>query len=281
MSDILIRVLGDELQKNLKQPLVIENKVGGAFNIAARQCAEAAPDGHTICLLPGEPLTYNQFLFKNTGFDPDKGFAPITNLFFITQVMAANAALDAKNLDDLARLSKAKPGTLSFTAPGLSQALFIEKFKADKGADLVRVPFKGGGDAINGMLSNATPILFLGLGNVISFIRAGKAIPYVVDGDKRSPLVPDVPTLKELGYHGDITPSYGALFAPAGTPAAIVTKLHDEIAKILNDPSFRDKHMVQRGLEPVVNTPAELQAYLVKDREASGRVVKASGLQQQ
>lgn len=281
VSDIFIRSLGDQLQKKLKQPFVIENRTGGAFNIAAKACAEAPPDGYTICLLPGEPLTYNQFLFKNVGFDPAKGFAPITNLFFITQVMAASTSLGAKTLDDLAQLSKAKPGTLSYTAPGLSQALFIEKFKETRGADMIRVPFKGGGDAVNGMLSNTTPVLFLGLGNVISFIRSGQARPYVVDGRRRSPLVPDIPTVQDLGYDGDITPSYAALFAPAGTSHDIVMRIYHEVASIVNEPTFKDKHMVQRGLEPVVNTPPELEAYLHKDREASARVVRASGLQQQ
>lgn len=281
VSDILMRAVGEELHKSLKQPIVIENKTGGAFNIAAKACAESSPDGYTICLLPGEPLTYNQFLFKNIGFDPGRAFAPITNLFFITQVMAANSTLDVKNLADLAHLSKQKPGTLSFSAPGLSQALFIEKFKADTGADMVRVPFKGGGDAVSGMLSNTTPILFLGLGNVISFIRAGKATPFVVDGNKRSALVPDTPTLMEAGYRGDITPSYGALFAPAGTPKPVIMKLHSEIVRILNEPTFRSRHMIERGLEPVGNSPEELAAYLIEDRAASERVVKASGLEQQ
>lgn len=119
VADIFMRALAERLTALVKQPFIMENRPGGSFNIATRNCAEATPDGYTICLLPGEPLTYSQFLFKNPGFNAAKDFAPITNLFFITQVVAVNTALGVKDLDQLAKLSKDKPGTLSYTAPSL------------------------------------------------------------------------------------------------------------------------------------------------------------------
>lgn len=281
LSDIFIRALGDELQKRWGQPLVIENRPGGSFNIAAKACIDAPPDGYTVCILPNEPLTYNPYLFKNLGFDPDKGLAAITNLFFITQVLAVNSALKVSTLDELWALSKAKPATLSYSAPALSQVLFIENFKRDTGADLVRVPFKGGGDAVNGMLSGTTPVVFLGIGNVISFLREGMATGLVLDSEKRSPLAPNIPTVNEVGYRGDITRSYFGLLAPAATPPAILAKLHKEIAGIMSDPAFADKHLIQRGLEPVANTPEAFADYIRRDRQIAERVVKASGLQAQ
>jgi len=110
LSDVFMRVAGEEFQKQLGQPIVVENRPGGSLNIGGRACAEAPPDGYTICILPVETLSYNKFLFKKLAFDPEKDFAPITNLFFVTQVLAVNAAMKVRTLDELAALSKAKRG---------------------------------------------------------------------------------------------------------------------------------------------------------------------------
>jgi len=281
ISDVFIRALGDELQKRLGQPLVVENRAGGSFNIATRACTEAPGDGYTICILPNEPLTYNLFLFKNLPFDPDKGLVPITQLFFISQVLAVSSSLNVKTLSELAALSKAKPNKLSYSAPAYAQALFVEKFKEETGADMIRVPFKGGGDAVSGMLSGTTPIVFIGLANVIAHIRAGTITALAVDDETRSTLIPDVRTIAETGYKGDMTRSSFGLFAPAGTPRAVIDKLHHEIAAIVSEPAFREKNLIQRGLVPAINTPEEFAAYIRKDRAAAERVVKASGLQAQ
>ena len=278
VSDVFIRTLGEELRKRWGQPLVIENRPGGNFHIAAKACAQAAPDGYTLCVLPAEPLTYNQFLFKNIGFDPDRDLSPITNLFFITQVMAINSSLDVRDLPSLAALCKKRPKTMSYSAPGLAQALFVENFNKETGSDMVRVPFRGGADALNGLLSGTTPVVFLGLGNLLGQIKAGKATPLVVDSEKRSPLLPNTKTLREIGYKGDITRSYFALMAPAHTPAPIIKQIFDEIGRVYESPGFVDKNLVQRGLESALEKPADFASFLKIDRAASGRIVKASGL---
>ena len=172
-GDVFTRVLGDELAKRWGQPLVIENRVGAQSNIGARACAEAPPDGYTLCVLPGEPLAYNQHLFKKLPFDPAKDFEPITNLFFNFQALVVNANLNVKTVDELVALSKAKAGTLSYTAPSLPLTLYLEKLKRERGADWVGIPFKGGGETTNAILSGSTPIAFLGLQNFISHLRAG------------------------------------------------------------------------------------------------------------
>lgn len=277
VGDIMIRALGEQLSKSLGQPLVIENRTGGAFNIPAKACAEAKPDGYTICLLPGEPVTYNEYLFKDIGFDPRKDFKPITNVFFFTQALAANVSLGAKSVEQLVAYSKQNPGTLSYSAPGLSHAQYIEHLKKTAGADLVRVPFKGGGDAVTGLLSNTTPVVFLGLGNVMSYIDAGTVVPFAVDSEKRSPLIPEVPTLRELGYRGDITRSYMGLFAPAGTSDDVIKTIHKAVVEILKDPQFQSRH-VKRAIEFVGNAPDEFAAFIQKDREAAERVVDTAGM---
>ena len=151
-GDVFTRVLGEELHRRWRQPLVVENRPGGASNIGARACADAPPDGYTICVLPGEPLAYNQFLYKKLSFDPAKDFAPIVNLFFNTQALVVNAALKVRTVDELVALSKAKAGTLSYTAPSLPLALYLEKLKRERGADWVAIPFRGGGDTTNAVL---------------------------------------------------------------------------------------------------------------------------------
>ncbi len=277
-GDVFARVLGDELAKRWGQPLVIENRVGAQSNIGARACAEAPPDGYTLCIMPGEPLAYNQHLFKKLPFDPAKDFQPITNLFFNFQALVVNANLNVKTVDELVALSKAKAGTLSYTAPSLPLTLYLEKLKRERGADWVGIPFKGGGETTNAILSGSTPIAFLGLQNFISHLRAGTMTGLAVDGAKRSPLFPDIPTLAELGYRGNLTRVYFALIAPAGTPKAIVDKIHDDVTRIGSDPAFRQKQMIDRAIEPVFNTPDEFARFLIEDRAMSGRVVNDAGL---
>ena len=281
IGDLFMRVLGEELHKRWGQPVVVENRPGGSMNIGARACAESPPDGYTICMLPGEPLIYGKHLYKALPFDPERDFEPITTLFLLTQVLAVNASLSVNSLDELAALSKTRPGTLSYTVPGLSLALFMEDYKRRTGADLVRVPFKGGGDAVNGLLSGATPVAFFGLGNVIEYLRGGQVKGLVVDGEQRSPLFAQIPTLHEIGYRGDHTPGFFGLVAPAGTSQAVIGKIRDEVARIASEPAFMDRHIVQRGLQPVLNRPDEFSALLRKNREAAARIVKASNVQPQ
>jgi tripartite-type tricarboxylate transporter receptor subunit TctC len=280
-SDIFMRLIGDRILKDWGQPIIVENRPGGNMMIGGRACADAPNDGYTICILPIETLSYAPFLYKNVPYDPQKDFVPITNPFFNTQVLVAGAALEVKTLDQLAALSKAKPRTLSYTVPSASLALFMDKWKAATGADLVRVPFRGGAEAVNGVLSGATPVAMFGLANWTAFLRGGQVRGLAIDSAERSPLFPDIPTLGELGYGTNPTRIYFGIVAPAGTPAHIVHKLRDEIAAIGNDPEFRRKRLIDMGLDPVLNTPEEFAAYLKQDRANAERVVRESGLQTQ
>ena len=280
-GDIFMRVLGEELYRLWGQPVVVENRPGGASNIGARACAEAPPDGYTICILPGEPLAYNQFLFKKLAFDPARDFAPIVNPFFNIQALVVNSSLNVKTVDELVALSKAKSGTLSYTAPSLPLALYLEKLKRERGADWVAIPFRGGGETANAVLSGSSPIAFLGLQNFISHLQSGTMTGLAVDSAARSPLFPDIPTLAELGYRGNLTRVYFGLVAPAGTPKPIIDKIHDDVVRVAADPGFRKKQFTDRALEPILNTPEEFARFLVADRIVSKRVVDEAGLQPQ
>jgi tripartite-type tricarboxylate transporter receptor subunit TctC len=276
-ADVFMRVLGEEYHRRFGRPFVIETRAGGNMNIGGRACAEAPNDGSTICNLPNAALTYNQFLFKKLPYDPER-FEPITNPFFNTQLMVVSTALGVKSLDELAALSKAKPGTLSYAVPSDPLSVFMDRWKAMTGADMVRVPFKGGGDSVNAMLSGTTPVAIFGIGNWLPHIAAGTVLPLMVDGDRRSPLVPEVPTIRELGYGADMTRTYFALVAPPGTPPPVITQFYEQVAEIGRDPEFRRKRLVEVGLEPVFDPPDEFARFLKEDRARAGRIVKAAGL---
>ena len=276
-GDLFIRALGEELHRRLGQPLIVEPRPGGGFIIAGRACAEAAPDGYTICMLTGETLSYNRFLYKQLPYDPDKDFAPITNLFFNTQALVVNAKLSVKSVDDLVALAKAKPGTLSYVAPSLPHQLFVETLNRERGIDLVRVPFRGGGEATAGILSGVTPVAFFGLANFLSYLQEGAMWGLAVDGGIRSPLFPAIPTLAELGYRGALTRVYFGLVGPAAMPRALVERLQGTIGAIIADPAFRQLQLIARALEPIADSPQEFAQFLKTDRELSRRVVELSG----
>lgn len=280
ISDIFMRVLGEALRPALGQPIIVDNRPGGTGNIGARACQDATPDGYTLCIINADPLIYNQYLFKSISFDPDK-LVPIVNLFHLIQVLVINADLNAKSVDELVAVSKQKPGTLSYLTAALPLALYMESLKRDKGADWVRVPFKGGGEATNAILSGSTPIGLIGLGNVTSQITAGKMTALALTNNIRTPLLPNVPTLEDLGYKGAASQTWYGLFAPPGTPRAVVDRINAEVKRVFADKDFVDKYVISRGQVPAVNTPEEFAAAIKADREGAKQVVKESGLQPQ
>jgi tripartite-type tricarboxylate transporter receptor subunit TctC len=277
LSDIFMRVLNDALQTRIGQPLIVENKPGGAGNIAARACQDATPDGYTICIVNADTIIYNQFLFKEIPFDPEK-LTPIVNLFHLIQVLVVNSDLNTKTVDELVALSKAKPGTLNYLTASIPCVVYMDNLKRDKGADWIRVPFRGGGEAVTAVLSGTTPIAMIGLGNVTSQIKAGKMTALALVNNIRTPLLPDVPTWADLGYKGAASETWYGLFAPAGTPKAIIDKLNGEIVAVVADPAFREKYIFARGLVPATGTPEDFAKTIKEGRVGAQQVVKESGL---
>jgi len=277
LSDIFMRVLNDALRERLGQPLIIENKPGGAGNIAARACQDATPDGYTICIINADTMIYNQFMFKSIPFDPEK-LTPIVNLFHLIQVLVVNSELGAKTVDELVAVSKAKPGTLNYLTASIPCVVYMDSLKRDKGADWIRVPFRGGGEAVTAILGGTTPIGLIGLGNVTAQIKADKMNALALVNNIRTPLLPDVPTLADLGYKGAPSETWYGLFAPAGTPKPIIDKLNSEIVKVVSDPGFREKYIISRGLVPAIDTSEEFARDIKSGRAGAEQVVKESGL---
>ncbi len=282
ISDIFMRVLGDAMRPHINnQPLIIENRPGAAGGIAARACQDAAPDGYTICIMNVDVLAYNQFLFKSISYDAEKGLVPIVNLFHLIQLLVINSDLKAKTVDELVAVSKQKAGTLSYLTASVPLAVYMESLKRDKGADWVRVPFKGGGEATNAILGGSTPIGLIGLGNVMSQIEAGKMTALALTNNIRTPQLPNVPTLADLGYKGAPSQTWYGLFAPVGTPKPIIDKINAEVTRVFADKDFVAKYVTSRGQVPAVNTPEEFTAQIKADRAAAKEVVKESGLEPQ
>ena len=278
LSDIWMRAVADQMGAALGGTIVVEDRVGAGGTIGARACGESAPDGYTICILPVEAMVINPIINPVTGWDPKKSLTPITKAFYLTQVFAVNASLGAKNFDQLIALAKAKPKTMNYMAPSLSKVAFMEEINKKNGVDFIRVPFKGGGDAVNSMMTGTTPIAIFGIGNLIQFIRNGKILGFAVDGDKRSPLAPDIPTFREVGYKEHLMATFFGIYAPTGTPKPIIDKLNKAIVKVASDPEFQKRNMLNRGLTPVLNSPEQFAKELEADRSEALAVVKASGL---
>ena len=277
LSDVFMRALGDGLGPILGQSVVVENRVGAAGSIGARACSDAEPDGYTICILNNESMVINP-LIQTTHFDPKKTLTHVTRLFYLQHVFSVTASLGPKNFDELAAHAKAHPKTLNYLTPSLSKVAFMEAFNKQHGVDFVRVPFKGGGDAVNSMLGGTTPVAIFGIGNLIQLIRSGQILGFAVDSDKRSPLAPDIPTFKEAGYPLHTWASSFGIHMPLGVPKPIVDKLNAAIVKVASDPEFQKRHMFARGLSPVLDSPEHFANAITADGDLGRDVVMASGL---
>jgi len=281
ISDIFMRALNEKMQPYLGQPLIIENRPGGAGNIAARFCQEAPPDGYTICIINADTMIYNQFLYKQVPFDPEKGLTPIVNLFHLIQVLVVNSSLNVKTVDELVAASKSKPGTLNYLTASIPCVVYMDTLKKERGADWIRVPFKGGGEAVTAILSGTTPIGLFGLGNVQAHLKAGKMTALALVNNIRTPQLPDVPTLADLGYRGAPSQTWYGLFAPSGTPKPIIDRLNAEVRRAFEDKEFVDKFVITRGQVPAINSPEEFAKEIVTDRVDANEVVKLSGMEPQ
>src|SRR5262245_32660672 len=277
-GDVFTRALADELQKAWGQAVVVENRPGGSQNVGARACAEAPPDGYTICVLSTEAMIYNQFAFKQLPYNPEKDFVAITGLFFNTLSFVVNPSLNVTTVPELVALAKAKPGTLSYGTFAFPAAQFMEKLKRETGADIVRVPFRGGAEIVTAVLSGTTPIAILALSNMIPQLQSGRIRVLMIQSKERSPLFPDVPTFVQAGYGDDFPPTWFGLFAPAGTPPPIVAKIATDTGRILEARAFLNRMFIERGVEPVGLRLDDYARFIARERTIAERIVKDSGL---
>jgi tripartite-type tricarboxylate transporter receptor subunit TctC len=206
---------------------------------------------------------------------------PVTNLYHLLQTLVVNSSLNVKSVDELIAQSKAKPGTLSYLTASPPLALYMDKLKSEKGADWVRVPFRGGGEAVNAIMNGSTPIGLIGIGNVLGHLQGGTMTALVMLNNIHAPQYPDIPTLTETGYHGPASATWYGLFVPAGTARPIIDKLAAAVGKIVNTPAFSEKNLYGRGLVSAINTPEQFAAEIRKERVVAAQVVKEAGLEPQ
>ncbi len=274
LSDVAMRPMALELQKRLGQPVIIENRPGAGGTIAGRACAQAAPDGYTICNLFNDVISNAPYLFKNIGYDPKNDFVPITNVFFITTAFLVTPELGVNTLAELVELSKKRPEGLNVGAPSTGAVLHIRDFNHFTGSKFAPIPYRAGSEVANALLTNTVQVGSLGIGNLVPHIKAGKFKVLAVDSATRSPLLPDVPTLKELGLeHTRIKTWYGFL-APKGTPAAIVKRLRDEIVAIYKEPVMHERALINAGLEPDLTSTDEFMGHLARIAEQTAAQAK-------
>jgi len=277
LSDLFMRALGDQLGPMLNTSIVVEDHAGADGTVGAKACADATPDGYTICIITDQALVINPFL-PGADFDPSKALVPIARPYYLTQMFAVNAALGVKTFPALAALIKSKPGTFNYMAASLSKVAFMQDFNQKNGTDVIRLPFKGGGDAVNAMLNGTTQIAIFGIGNLISYIQAGTIVGLAIDGDERSPMDPTIPTFKEAGYTQHISATFFGIMAPTGTPQPIIDKLNKAIVAVESKPDFQQRFLISRGLTPNLESAEQFGKELVADRAEGLSVVKASGL---
>jgi tripartite-type tricarboxylate transporter receptor subunit TctC len=273
--DVLIRGVGAALQERTGQPFIIENRPGANTIIGMQACAAAAADGYTFCFTTNDSVSVNPHLFSKLPYDPDKSFTPVAILAWPNSVVVVGSQVGAKTFADVVALSKAKPGTLNWGSfgTGSSSHLYLEWIRSRTGWDVTHVPYNAGG-AVPAALAGQVQLTYLSIGALKPHIDSGKFVPIAVAGLQRSPFLPDVPTFSEVGLGDFFVRTWFGLFAPAGTPASIVSEMNRLSVAVVNDPAYRAKTMDVLTLSPGHESPAEMQAYLKKDREAGGELVR-------
>src|SRR6185295_385352 len=277
--DITARAIALELQKQLGQPVVVENKPGAGGNIAAAEVAKSAPDGYTLFLTLNSLHSISPLLYSKLPFDAMKDFAFITPLVAFSNVLIVNPANSAKTVQELIAQAKAQPGKLTYASSGNGTNVHLigELFRSMAGVDIVHVPYKGSAPALTDMLSGNVTMMFETIPFAIAQIKSGKLRALAVTSAKRQPLMPDVPPLAESGLPGFDTIAWYGLIAPAATPRDIVMKLNSEAIKGAQSKEFRDR-MEPLGFEIVTGTPERMADMLRADAARWAPVVKAAGV---
>jgi tripartite-type tricarboxylate transporter receptor subunit TctC len=277
-TDILARVVGQYLAKELGQAVIIDNRPGAGGNIGAQMVARAAPDGYTLLMGTVGTHAINQSLYKKMPFDPIKDFAPITRIALVPNLLVANPSQPFKTVKELIAHAKANPGKVTFASSGSGTSIHLsgEMFQQMAGVEMQHIPYKGSAPALTDLLGGQTAIMFDNMPSVISHVRAGKLRPIAVTTPTRSPALPDVPTIAESGVPGYSATSWFGLLAPAGTPAPVIAKLNASILKGLADPEVKKK-LAEQGAEPHGEKPEQFAEFIRSETAKWGQTVKVSG----
>jgi tripartite-type tricarboxylate transporter receptor subunit TctC len=280
-TDIVPRVVFDQLSSQLGQSIVVENRAGAGGSTGSGFVAKAEPDGYTL-LAHGSALTIAPALYSNLNFDPARDLAPVIPLGISPSVLVVPPDRGWKTVGDLVAAAKAKPGALNFSSVGVGSAthLSAERFRRSARVDAVHVPFKGGAEAMTEVIAGRIDFFFGPVGLVLPQVQEGKLRALVVNGAKRSSALPEIPTTQEAGIANAEYPIWFGLFLPAKTPHEIVDKLHGETFKALQSPKVREK-LAALGIDSMPMSPADFTAHVQKEIASNAQLVKAAGLKTQ
>ena len=279
--DVIARAICVSLSDMLGQPIVVDNRAGAAGLIGAEIVAKSAPDGYTLLMGFSGPLAIVPHLVKAVPYDTNKDFAPITLAASSPYVLLVHPSLPVKSVKELVDLAKSQPGKLNFASGGTGVGIHMagELFNLAAGVKITHVPYKGAGPGMTALLAGEVNMMFNGLSAALPQVKAGRLRALAVGGDKRSPLLPDMPTVAESGLQFNTSGWYG-LLGPAGLPRALVTKLRSDTLRALAAPETKER-MSALAVDTIGSTPEEFADQLKKEYAQWGRVVKAAGIKQQ
>src|SRR5713101_5964375 len=251
-TDIVGRMVAQKLGETLGQSVLVENRGGASGNIGTELAARAVPDGYTILMGNVAPNAINVSLFKNLPFDPVADFVPVSLVASTPNILVVHPSIPARTVKEVIALAKAKPRTLNFASAGVGSSSHLagELFRILAGADIVHVPYKGAGRAVVDELSGQVQLYFATMPAAMPHVKSGKLAPVAVTSAKRSHALPELPTIAESGVPGYEASTWYGLLAPAHTPGAVITRLHEGVVKILANPALHEK-LAEQGFEPV------------------------------
>jgi tripartite-type tricarboxylate transporter receptor subunit TctC len=281
-TDVLTRMLAQELQDKLKRTVIVENRPGAGTQLAANATAKSQPDGHTLFLAPVTTLSIGPSVYKALPYDTQKDFAPIALVGSAQFALVANPSLGAKNLQELIGVIKAKSGQLSYGTSGASTPhhLFMEMFLKMIDAKAQHVPYRGSGPALTDVVSGQIPMMMVDLAVAMPMIKEGRVKAYGVTTASRVQAMPEIPTIAEAGLPGFVATGWFSVVAAAGTPRPIVDKINGILTTYLKQPEVREK-MLQLAIEPLTSTPDELKDHIATEITKWAKVVKDAGIEPQ
>ena len=277
VTDVVLRAAVQQLSTRLGQQVVVDNRPGASGIIGAQTCASAPPDGYTLCAVYHAIMSFNPYTHEKLGYDPQRDFAPVTNLYFVTEALVVPRALPVNSVAELRAYAASKPNALSFgtLGEGSLQELMVAWLNREWKVNITGVPYKGGGPIATALLANEIQVAQMGVGNFVGPIQAGQLKALALAAERRSALLPQVPTLAEAGLAGFKSRPWWGLAVPAKTPAPIIARLNTEFVRVFRDPKFVE-FMESRYVEPAPGSSEEFARFLKEDRERAAMLVRLS-----
>jgi tripartite-type tricarboxylate transporter receptor subunit TctC len=279
-SDFVARIIAPPMSELLGQQVVIENKAGASGNIGMESAAKSAPDGYTIYLGNIGTIAINPAVFSTLTINPQKDFIPVTLVAETPSILVAHPSVGISTATDLVRLAKDRPGALNYGSPGSStlNRLEMERFMKANAISIVHVPYKGGaGPAVTGLLAGDTQVMFVTLSSAMAFVQAGRLKALGISSQKRLDALPQVPTMIEQGFTDMVSSSWQGMFVPAGTPRAIVDRLHAVLMQVLRSPELQQRFATGGAFVVTSKSPEEFAAFVASEGQKWGRVAKEVG----